>query len=221
MGVIFGLVAEVIILLWFSDEKSRLENALLIAATLIIAAGVWVEDHFAHKAGGATERLTKLSDERIAESERLAGEANERAAGLEKEAAALALELERTKALLRWRTISPTQAASIIAELRGSGLRVTLAVDSDEPEAAKFGKAVEVVLRGARVLTGMRRGSIGTTRGPAIPPGLNVCGEPGADQLRRAFENALVVPIRKEPLPSFIRGDGLNLAVGSRPEPEV
>ena len=49
MGVIFGLVAEVIILLWFSDEKSRLENALLIAATLIIAAGVWVEDHFATK----------------------------------------------------------------------------------------------------------------------------------------------------------------------------
>ena len=81
---------------------------------------------------------------------------------MEKEAAALALELERTKALLRWRTISPTQAASIIAELRGSGLRVTLAVDSDEPEAAKFGKAVEVVLRGAGVLTGMRRGSIGT-----------------------------------------------------------
>jgi len=70
---------EVLVLLWFSAEKSWLETGLLIVANLIIAAGVFGEDHFAHRAGEVALRLQQISDEKVAEANARAAEANQKA----------------------------------------------------------------------------------------------------------------------------------------------
>jgi hypothetical protein len=63
-AIVGGLFAEILILLWFSADKSWFETELLIVSNFIIAAGVLGEDHFAHIAGEAATRTQQLSGEK-------------------------------------------------------------------------------------------------------------------------------------------------------------
>ena len=106
-AIVGGLLFEVIILLAYSAEKSWHETALLIASALVIAMGVWGEDHHAHEADSANAELQRISEEHVAAAEtraaqsmalaadsqsrsgrarREAAQANERAKQLEKDA---------------------------------------------------------------------------------------------------------------------------------------
>lgn len=78
-AIVAGLVFEVIVLLWFSKDRSWLETGALIIANLIIAAGVGLEIHFGHRVGAASMDLQRISDEKIAEAEARAAEANQKA----------------------------------------------------------------------------------------------------------------------------------------------
>jgi hypothetical protein len=102
--IVGGLLFEVIILLAYSAEKPWHETALLIISALVIAVGVWGEDHFAHEADAANVELQRLSDERVAAAEARAAEATARAEHAR-------LELAR---LTTPRVISPEQRVRLI-----------------------------------------------------------------------------------------------------------
>jgi hypothetical protein len=123
MSIVGGLIFEVILLLWFSAEKTKWETGLLIVATLIIAAGVWIEDHFAHKAGDAAEKLQRISDEKIAE-------ANARAAEAQLETERLRGEHIGLQQRLAPRTLSKAQA-DVLQSLKGRVSSINLAGEQD------------------------------------------------------------------------------------------
>ncbi len=64
--IVLGLFAEVIVLLAYAAEKTRLETALLILCNIVIVIGVLGEDRFAHLAGDVAFRQQEVSDEMIA-----------------------------------------------------------------------------------------------------------------------------------------------------------
>lgn len=71
--IVGGLCAEIVILLTYAAEKTWLETVLLVGCTLVVAIGVFGEDHFAHVSGEVASELQRRADVQIAH-------ANERAA---------------------------------------------------------------------------------------------------------------------------------------------
>jgi hypothetical protein len=89
-------VRTIVVLLVFSEDKSRWETGLMIVATAVIALGVWGEILFSRKAEEAGDELQRVSDEKVAE-------ALERAATLEKEAADARGRTADIERLTAWR----------------------------------------------------------------------------------------------------------------------
>jgi len=96
--IVAGLALDIVVLLLFSADKTWIETACAIFATVVIAAGVGFEIHFDHKAAAAATELQQISDEKISENERLAAEANQKASEAQ-------LELERIRRQLGPRII--------------------------------------------------------------------------------------------------------------------
>lgn len=106
--IVGGLIGEVLVLLWFSAERSWLETGLLIITNLVIAVGVFGEDHFAHRAGEVGLRLQQISDEKVAE-------AGARAAEAERKAAEATLELAKFRSA---RSLDHAQTERFIEKAR-------------------------------------------------------------------------------------------------------
>ena len=102
--IVVGLALDIVVLLLFASGKSWLETASGIFATIVIAAGVWLEIYFAHKSDAAAFTLQQLSDQRVAEAEARSAEANAKAAeaqlALEKFKAPRALSREAQHRIL-------------------------------------------------------------------------------------------------------------------------
>jgi hypothetical protein len=64
--IVLGLGAEIIVLLVYSADKTRLETTLLILCNVAIVIGVLGEDRFAHLAGDVALRQQEVSDEMVA-----------------------------------------------------------------------------------------------------------------------------------------------------------
>jgi hypothetical protein len=64
--IVLGLGAEIIVLLAYAAEKTRLETMLLILCNVVIVIGVLGEDRFAHLAGDVALRQQEVSDEMLA-----------------------------------------------------------------------------------------------------------------------------------------------------------
>lgn len=136
-AIVGGLFTEVLVLLWFSAAKSAFETGLLIISNFIIAAGVFGEDHFAHKSGEAATRLQQISDEKVATAEARAAEADQKA----QEAI---LELARLKAR---RDLTQKQRGRVVDKLKKfSGTEYDISINSIDPEILNFVFIVELIL---------------------------------------------------------------------------
>lgn len=121
--IVGGLLFEVIVLLAYSAEKSWQETALLIASALIIAAGVWGEDHHTHDADSANNDLQRISDQKIAEANARASEAQLRA--------------EQLRKAMSWRQLNEERFSAELGRAREKATVELLYADLD-PESFHF-----------------------------------------------------------------------------------
>ena len=121
--IVGGLLFEVIILLVYSAQKSWHETAFLIISALIIAAGVWGEDRHAHEADSANNELQRISDEKIAEANVRAAEAQLRA--------------EQLRRAMSWRQLNDERSDEELGRAREKATVELLYVD-DDPEILPF-----------------------------------------------------------------------------------
>ena len=128
--IVGGLLFEVIILLVYSAQKSWHETAFLIISALIIAAGVWGEDRHAHEADSANNELQRISDEKIAEANVRAAEAQLRA--------------EQLRRAMSWRQLNDEEFLEELGRAREKATVELLYVD-DDPESFHF--AVDLQIR--------------------------------------------------------------------------
>lgn len=114
--IIGGLIAEAVLVTLFS-AKSWTLLMTVVAPNAAIAIGVWREIHFGQKAREDGDKLDRLTDTRIAEANRLASEANERAAQANTLAVALVTAFEEDKAKRADRAIPEERHAELLAVL--------------------------------------------------------------------------------------------------------
>ncbi len=154
--IIIGLAMEAAFALNFPAGRSIIENWSPVITNALIALGVYGEIHFSGKASRAQKALQSLSDERVAESESRAAEANQKTAELQ-----IALEKERQRRL--GRTITKDQF-DIFQTLRGKVSKVYVICDRD-PEALYFSGQITTALKHAGielVMLPARTGDVGT-----------------------------------------------------------
>ena len=196
-AIVAGLIGEVLVLLWFSAEKSLVETTLLIATNLTIAAGVLGEDYFAHKVGEAASELQGISDEKIAAAEVQAAEANARAVEA-------ALQLEKLRAQLGPRVIERDGFLSVLKG-KPAPLQVTMSYPRGTGDCWHVALQLEQLLRdvGWNVQPGPRetdpndprfsRGAAVSTQGPSsgIRIRLPFASSPQDHEQALALSNAL------------------------------
>jgi hypothetical protein len=134
--ILVGLALEIVVLLVFAKDKLWLETTGLIVTTAVVLVGVWVEHGSGRKAEDIADELQRFSDERIAEFEARAAEANQRA-----EEASLQLARFRES-----RTLGPEQIDIIAEKLsKYSGIQYDGALSFPDPELHTL---LEVIERG-------------------------------------------------------------------------
>jgi hypothetical protein len=74
-AVIAGLAAEIANALIFSSGKSVYETGLTILCDLLIIGGIYGEIFFGNKSQEAGDELQRISDERVAEANKIAAHA--------------------------------------------------------------------------------------------------------------------------------------------------
>ena len=121
-------------------------NVFVIIGAVLVAIGtiaaIW--------SGGVKERF---ADERISQNEADtsranadAATANERAASLENEAEQARLETERLKQQFAWRRLNETQFRTMVDNLSGLDLKLTLSAISVDPESMLFATDIQRAL---------------------------------------------------------------------------
>jgi hypothetical protein len=65
VAVFVGLVGDIFVLFWFSKDKPKSETGLSFVCMLMIAAGVYGEYAFGHKAAAAANELQQLSEVQV------------------------------------------------------------------------------------------------------------------------------------------------------------
>lgn len=138
--IVTGLVAEILILLFFADVKHGWETFLMICATVIIALGVAGEIHFSRKAEMVGEELQRISDEKVAG-------ANERATIAQ-------LELQRLKTP---RSLSIDSMNALVAALHPSISLLKGRVDfasADDVESRQYAQFFMMIFGGLEIIPG-------------------------------------------------------------------
>jgi len=135
LAVLAGLVLETWLAYEFPSSASPLESWGAVVSDALIAAGVFGELLFGHKARLASEELTRRSDEKIAEL-------NERAAALEKEAADARERTAEIERMTAFRRISPEQFKKLRLEFpRFSGnLNILIEYEVGDSEAFVYAR---------------------------------------------------------------------------------
>lgn len=128
-AIVVGLVIEVILAIAFRSDKSFIENWAPVLADCLIALGVYCEIHFGRKVKTAAEELQRLSDEKIAETEARASEANQKA-----QEASLELAKFRAPRILAGQQM--VRAAEKLKQF--SGTEYDVALHSNDPELMAF-----------------------------------------------------------------------------------
>jgi hypothetical protein len=163
----------------------------------------------------ASNRISADLTNRLAVATKTAGEANERAGYLEKEAAAARLETARIKERIAWREISPEQAKSITAALASAPPDITLWHLSTDPESTNL----YLQLKAAFVEAGVKFGEDDDRQ--LISSGLPRYGvllsgrQPELERMKRALERAGIMVTAAD-----IKDDAMNVWVGNKPRPK-
>lgn len=190
-GLVFaGVAATVAIAIVHPKYDSFLEQWGSAIADSLVAAGVAIEIKFGQMAGLRQNELKRRSDEKVAEANTIAAEANERAANLENEAALLRLRLEHEIKKHSLRFLDDKQKAAMLDELRGTLQEILLVVQND-PEAHAFSVQLAALFEDA----GAKVRSFQPPRADKwwAPAGLimySPTGETEADPLCRALKRA-------------------------------
>ncbi|MEI9891286.1 MAG: hypothetical protein WDN45_12765 [Caulobacteraceae bacterium] len=158
----------------------------------------------------------------IAASNAAAERAKERSAELEVRARSLELELEKVRAPLVARRVTPDQIELIKKSLGGNKLRIGVFAPSPDREINTFANDLIAAFTQAGVKPSitMIAGSIRGGGINAVPDGLNISGDnPESNRLLEKALDAARIPFGREPLPSWaIRSPGLVfVVVGQRP----
>jgi len=137
--VVVGLLLEVFIAICHTNYELSWERWASVGADALVATGVLGEIFFNARAHSYDSELRRRSNDRLSEANKMAAEANERAAVLETAAAAARLETERVKAAAAWRRISTAQHAQLVEQLKGNIKgKVWVEFVGKDPEAAQF-----------------------------------------------------------------------------------
>lgn len=210
------------------DIPLNVANTLFTASNVLVVVGALfsvVGGFGVFYAGGIRERY---ADERINANEAStaraladAARANERTAALDKEAAALKLELAKRTNPLVARAISANQAVSLKSSLLEKNLSIGFMFPTTDSEVATYAKALESALAAAGVTFGMKGGphsQISSGGHSLLGNGLTLISR--SDAASRVLEDAL----QKAGIPFVLTTEGLPgvsfgmpiLVVGSR-----
>lgn len=150
----------------FSAWEKIIKFSLWIAgiAGIIAASSAFISGYFGYQ---LSDKIQKISDERIAEAQReaaLGNEnaalANQRAVMLENEANHAKLELERLRSVVAWRTLDATTSDLMaLALTRGHG-SLTIAYVQNDPEALSFAIQIEHIFVRANTILGYKAWTI-------------------------------------------------------------
>lgn len=162
----------------------------------------------------AAETAGKLAQADAAKAVADTASARERTALLEKEAAQAKAEQERLKASMAWRRISPSQANTVAAVLRGHDITVWTSWVGADPESSVYRGDIDAMLKAAGVKTQYFSGWVTSV-------GLQIVEEPKEthDLLASAF---LAADISFVSVPRTKMMDGLPgplIIVGTKPPP--
>ncbi len=108
MAIVVGLVIEIFLAVVFRSGKTFIENWAPVIADGLIALGVYSEIHFGRKSTASRKELQDRSDEKVAELNERAAEADRKA----KEAELALIEFRKP------RGITPDQRTSIAEKLK-------------------------------------------------------------------------------------------------------
>jgi hypothetical protein len=183
------------------------------AAILVLIIGLAVE-------GVGQVKANSTSGQIIAFLGNEAAATRERAASLEKEAVALRLQLAERTAPLVERRLRPDQIATLVSELRGHGLVISVSSVGNDHEASVFANDFITAFTEAGVLGPQVYGlQITTPRGgPQFPSGVNVTGENGPAKTKlEAALSAASIPFGEQAIMQGISIGSISVNVGSRP----
>jgi hypothetical protein len=136
-AVIVGLLLDIIIVCM--EERPWSEKLFQVVANALIALGVFAELHFGRIASDARDELRSDAEERVAEANRMAQEARERAAVIEKTYA--------------WRRISREMRDKLVSTIRETAHLLIIRIEhhSGDPEAHRFASDIGQVFADAGV----------------------------------------------------------------------
>ena len=190
-------------------------SRLLVAGTVAFGAGAIL-----------SSRVIKARQEQaIAASNQRAGEANERAAKLEKEAEEARLRTAQIQALIEWRTLSQDQITKLQNALSGKPSSIKLTYVANDPEALYFAIKVSEGFTNWNVTSGSR------TYSGTLVFGLRILGpsETDVNLVQDAFRSA-GIPFSTDAIKGSSiefgavgnpdQGEpGVEIIVGSKPRP--
>jgi cell division septum initiation protein DivIVA len=182
VAVVLGLLAEVWLAFKFAKGVSILEEWGPIVADALVALGVTTEILFAARARSKAEARKLLSDAKVAEAQKTAADAIERAAILEKEAAEARERTAEIEKLTAWRRIKPEQYSSIIKAIRASAAEIDLLVEYERGVAEAFSYARQIAWAFQQAGVTKIRGDANSYWAPGVF-GVRIASEPAIDIL--------------------------------------
>jgi hypothetical protein len=183
--VFVGVGAAVVIAAIHPKYDSFLEQWGSVIADGLVAAGVAIEIKFGQMAGLRQNELKRRSDEKVAESRRVASEAQQQAAEARERTASI-------EKLTAWRRVLPKQQREISDAIQGemtSDLNVRIEWERSDPEAFSYAFDLHKIFTDAGVEKVSGDGNSWTGWQKF---GLYVAASPGFDlsAIRAAFERA-------------------------------
>lgn len=136
--VVGAIIAEFVIAYVHPTYDSILNRLGTVTADAAIALGIVGEVIFGRMDARIQTELRSRSNKQLVTAMETAGQANERAAGAEKEAATARVEQERLKAQFAWRTFSPQVIARLEQTLSVHPGEVNVQYVANDPEALYF-----------------------------------------------------------------------------------
>ena len=172
-------------------------NGGKISARVLIAALV-VEVLMQVKTNTVNGQISDLRSRQTAEVNKAAAALNDRAAGLEKEAATARLELHRLQDMLGWREVTEEQSKEFIERLRvePSLIKFVFRFRQDDPEAKNFAHQLEnmCVKAGYEVVDDGLAGSLpDDSKGLALKLSYNIIQM--AVHIRYTFEDTFLIQV--------------------------
>jgi hypothetical protein len=200
----------------------RLHTRLVGAYIVVVVAAAFLTYAVWKSGNSLSEEVRKSAESRIAEAQKSAAEANERATRLENDAARARMEAEKIKASVSWREIAPMSREQFktLAGAIPKG-RIIISTVSSNAEAANYGQQLSDMLQAAGYEVDEALGSV-TIEGPP-PTGviLKIKDEKNPPVYAVPLYQALeTIGIKVEGQLDETAGDFVELWVGDKPRSE-